>query len=78
MSGMLDHMLQPQQFTPTNTAEYVALQLSKRLGDEASVSRYVQYLAHHSVEQLVRLFYQAKRSSSPTRKFHSLLSPPES
>lgn len=77
MSGIVERLAQAQQFTPKNTAEYIALQFAKRLKDETAIFRYVQYVAHHSVEQLMRFFYQAQKTDSPAREFHSLLAPPE-
>ncbi len=77
MSTLLDRIAQSQQFTPSNTTEYIALQLAKRLDDEAAITRYVQYVAHYSVEQLTRFFHQAKKAPTPAHEFHSLLTPPE-
>jgi len=77
MSGILDRMLQSQQFIPATTEEYLALQLAKRLGDEFAIKRYVHYVAHYAAAHLVRLCHAAKREEDPARAFHSSLAKPE-
>lgn len=77
MSGILDQIRQTTQFSPTTVEEYLALQLSKHLGDEAAVVRYLQYIAHYTVEHLLVLFQKAKQEPDPARAFHSSLNSPE-
>jgi hypothetical protein len=77
MSGILDQIRQSSQFSPTTVEEFLALQLSKRLSDEAAIVRYLHYVAHYSVEHLLDLFQRAKQEPDPARAFHSSLTPPE-
>jgi len=71
--SILDKMLRPKQFTPVTVDEYIALRLAKRLGDEASVSLYLNYFDHHSKEWLIANLHKAMRQSDPARAFHSSL-----
>jgi hypothetical protein len=78
MSGILDQIRQSAQFSPTTVEEYLALQLSKRLGDEAAVVRYLHYIGRYTVEHLLTLFQQVKEQPDPARAFHSSLTSPDS
>ena len=73
MSGILDHIRQSTQFSPTTVEEYLALQLSKRLSDEVAISRYLHYLSRYTLEHLLRLYYRVKPEQDPARAFHSSL-----
>ena len=77
MSGILDQIRQSAQFSPTSVEEYLALQLSKRLGDEAAVVRYLHYIGRYTVEHLLTLFQQVKEQPDPARAFHSSLTSPD-
>jgi len=75
MSGILDRMLQSQQFTPATVEGYIALQLAKRLGDEAAVRKYVHYLSQYKTERVLHHFRKARHESNPAQAFHSSLKP---
>ncbi len=77
MSGILDQMLQLQQFTPATVEEYIALQLAKGLRDELAVKRYVHYVARCPTEHLLNLFQKAKQGPNSARVFHLSLVNPE-
>jgi hypothetical protein len=77
MSGILDQIRQSSQFSPTTVEEYLALQLSRRLSDEAAVVRYLQYIAHYTIDHLLELFQRVKQEPDPARAFHSSLTSPE-
>ena len=77
MSGILDRMLQPQQFIPATAEEYLALQLAKKMNDEFAISRYMHYVAHYPADELVRLCHTAKRQPDPACVFHSSLTKSE-
>lgn len=78
MSGILDQIHQASQFSPTTVEEYLALQLSKRLSDEAAVVRYLHYLGRYTMEHLITLFHQVKQEPDPAHAFHSSLTSPDS
>jgi hypothetical protein len=78
MSGILDQINQSTQFSPTTVEEYLALQLSKRLGDETAIVRYLHYLGRYTMEHLITLFHQVKQKPDPARAFHSSLTSPDS
>jgi hypothetical protein len=73
MSGILDRMLQKQKFTPTTVDEFLALQLAKKLNDEAAINSYVNYVAHHGTDHVLRLCHAAMKEPDPARIFHSSL-----
>jgi hypothetical protein len=73
MSGILDQMLQAQQFTPSTAEEYLALQLARRLNDEFAIKRYLHYVERNTTEQLLSVFRKAKQQPDPARSFHSSL-----
>ena len=78
MSGILDQMRQSSQFSPTTVEEFLALQLSKRLGDEAAVVRYLHYIGQHTMEHLLGLLQRVSKEPDPARAFHSSLTSPDS
>ncbi len=67
-----------QQFIPKDDLEYVALQLAIHLKDQAEVSRYIQYVSQHRLEDLFRLFHRVRGTPEPARAFHASLMPSES
>jgi len=77
MSGILEKMIQSEQFVPATVDEYIALQLAKGLSDEKAVRVHIHYVEHHPPEHLIRLFLSAKVRPDPARAFHSSLTPSE-
>jgi hypothetical protein len=77
MNGILDQIRQSTQFSPATVEEYLALQLAKRLSDEAAVVRYLHYIGHYTVEHLIGLFHEVDQEHDPARTFHSSLTSPE-
>jgi hypothetical protein len=75
MSGILDQMVNSEQFVPGTVDEYIALQLAKGLGDEGAVMLHLHYVEHHPPEHLIRLFHIAKENADPAHCFHSSLTP---
>ena len=73
MSGILDQMLGLKQFTPRSAEEYFALQLARRLSDEAAVKLYLHYVEHHSPNHLLHIFHQVKAHPDAAHRFHSSL-----
>jgi len=62
--------------TPSTTEEYLALQLAKRLGDEARLASYLAYAEHHPAIHLAKLFHHAKGEPDSANVFHSSLTQP--
>jgi hypothetical protein len=77
MSGILDQMLQPEQFIPSSVDEYFALQLARRLDDDAAVRLYLHYVEHHPSNHLLNIYSKAKSHPEPAKAFHSALRPTE-
>lgn len=77
MSNSLSQVMTPEQFSPTSVEEYLALQLAKRLRDEAAIERYIRYAEHHPAVHLVHLFHRVKGQSDPADAFHSSLASPD-
>jgi hypothetical protein len=77
MSGILDQMLQPEQFIPSSVDEYFALQLARRLDDDAAVGLYLHYVEHHHSNHLLNIYSKAKSHPEPAKAFHSALRPTE-
>ena len=75
MSGILDQILKEEQFAPTSTQEYFALQLARRLSDDAAVKLYVRYVEHHSPNHLLHIFHRVKSYPDAALRFHSSLAP---
>jgi hypothetical protein len=75
MSLILDSTLPTEQFTPTTVAEYLALQLAKRLGDEPAIEQYIRYAEHHPAGHLAKLFHRVKQTTNPADAFHSSFTP---
>jgi hypothetical protein len=73
MSSILDQLIEPNQFIPTTTEEFLALQLAKRLDDEEAIGKYLHYVAHHPASHLLQQFHRAKRSANPAFSFHLYL-----
>ena len=71
--NILNRMLQPQQFTPSTVEQFIALQLARRLDDEAAIKLYLHYVAHHPINHLLDCFHKAKRNTDAARVFHSSL-----
>ena len=76
--SILDQIRHVEQFSPSTVEQYLALQLSKRMGDEASVLRYLHYLERYTVDSLIQLYHQVKDGPDPARTFHSSLTSPDS
>jgi hypothetical protein len=77
MSGILDQMLQPEPFIPSSVNEYFALQLARRLDDDAAVRLYLHYVEHHPTNHLLNIYSKAKLHTKPAQAFHSALRPTE-
>ena len=75
MSGILDQMLRPEQFIPSSTDEYFALQLARRLDDGAAVKIYLHYVEHHPSNHLLNIYSNVKAHPEPAKAFHSALRP---
>jgi hypothetical protein len=73
MSGILDQIMSSKRFAPASVEEYIALQLAKGLKDEPAVARYIHYVAHHPLEDLLGLFHKTKQEPDPAHAFHSSL-----
>ena len=78
MSGILEQMLRSQRFTPCSTNEYFALQLARRLRDDAAIKLYLRYVERHSPDQLLNIFQKVRLEPEPARAFHSSLAPHDS
>ena len=78
MSGILDQIRHVEQFSPSTVEQFLALQLSKRLGDEASVLRYLRYVERYTIDHLLPLYHQVKDGPDPASAFHSSLTTPDS
>ena len=75
MSGILDQMLQPEQFIPSSVDEYFALQLARRLDDDTAVRLYLHYVEHHPSNHLLNIYSNVKAHPEPAKAFHSALRP---
>jgi hypothetical protein len=75
MSGILDQMLQPEQFIPSSVDEYLALQLARRLDDDAAVRLYLGYVEHHPSNHLLNIYNKVKMHPESSQAFHSALKP---
>lgn len=77
MNSILDQLAQTQQFIPATAGEFLALQLAKRLDDEAAIAQYLHYVEHHPVPHLLQQFHRAKRAANPALSFHLYLKQPK-
>lgn len=61
MTGILDSMMaRPRSFVPESVAEYIALQLAKKLNDTERISTYLSLVDRYSMQVILEALAGAK------------------
>lgn len=67
MTNILEKVAQSSgRFTPTNTQEYLALQIARRLSDLGAVRHYAVLFEHHSENLLLDIYRRCENRDQLT------------
>jgi len=74
--NILESVARTAAFTPATTDEYFALQLAKRLGDEANLQWHLRQPDHYTQEHLLSTMQRTRAGPTATRaeRYRNLLS----